>query len=53
MTTYRVVAEVLPQMLPLFGGKDPEILRRHTLKIGVALRSVPRPSRNRERRQSR
>jgi hypothetical protein len=43
--TYRVAADVLEQMLPVDAGKGSETLRRHTLKIGEALRheAVARP----------
>jgi len=43
--TYRVAADVLAQMLPVDAGKGSETLRRHTLKIGEALRNnaVARP----------
>jgi len=42
---YRVAADVLKQVFPVDAGKDPETLRRHTLKIGEALRNeaVVRP----------
>jgi hypothetical protein len=42
---YRVAADVLKQVFPVDAGKDPETVRRHTLKIGTALRidTVPRP----------
>jgi hypothetical protein len=42
---YRVAADVLKQVFPVDAGKDPETVRRHTLKIGAALRidAVPRP----------
>ncbi len=45
LMTYRVAADVLEQMFPVDAGKDPETLRRHTLKIGEALRNdaVARP----------
>ncbi len=36
---YRVAADVLKQVFPVDGGKDPETLRRHTLKIGETLRN--------------
>ena len=36
---YRVAADVLKQLFPVDGGKDPETLRRHTLKIGEGLRN--------------
>jgi hypothetical protein len=36
---YRVAADVLKQVFPVDAGKDPETLRRHTLKIGAALRN--------------
>jgi hypothetical protein len=40
-----VAADVLKQVFPVDAGKDPETVRRHTLKIGTALRidTVPRP----------
>lgn len=41
LTTYRVAADVLEQMLPEGAGNDPETLRRHTLKIGANLRDQP------------
>jgi hypothetical protein len=43
--TYRVAADVLAQLLPVDAGKGSETLRRHTLKIGEALRNnaVARP----------
>ena len=34
---YRVAADVLKQVFPVDAGKDPETVRRHTLKIGGAL----------------
>jgi hypothetical protein len=34
---YRVAADVLKQVFPIDAGKDPETVRRHTLKIGAAL----------------
>jgi Transposase DDE domain len=34
---YRVAADVLKQVFPVDAGKDPETVRRHTLKIGEAL----------------
>ena len=42
---YRVAADLLKQVFPVDAGKDPETLRRHTLKIGEALRvdAVTRP----------
>jgi hypothetical protein len=42
---YRVAADVLKQVFPVDAGKNPETVRRHTLKIGEALRSdvVARP----------
>jgi hypothetical protein len=45
--TYRLVADVLDQMLPVDAGKGSETLRRHPLKIGEALRheAVARPER--------
>ena len=36
---YRVAADVLKQVFPIDAGKDPETVRRHTLKIGATLRS--------------
>jgi hypothetical protein len=36
---YQVAADVLKQVFPIDGGKDAETLRRHTLKIGGALRN--------------
>ena len=36
---YRVAADVLGQVFPVDAGKDPETVRRHTLKIGETLRS--------------
>jgi hypothetical protein len=36
---YRVAADVLEQMFPVDAGKDPETLRRRTLKIGEVLRN--------------
>jgi len=36
---YRVAADVLKQVFPIDAGKDPETVRRHTLKIGAALRN--------------
>ena len=35
----RVAADVLKQVFPVDAGKDPETVRRHTLKIGAALRN--------------
>jgi hypothetical protein len=35
---YRVGADVLQHVFPIDTGKDPETLRRHTLKIGATLR---------------
>ncbi len=42
---YRVAADVLKQVFPIDAGKDPETVRRHTLKIGATLRidAVARP----------
>jgi hypothetical protein len=42
---YRVAADVLRQVFPIDAGKDPETVRRHTLKIGETLRidAVARP----------
>jgi hypothetical protein len=41
----RVAADVLKQVFPIDAGKDPETVRRHTLKIGATLRidAVARP----------
>jgi hypothetical protein len=36
---YRVAADVLKQVFPVDAGKDPETVRRHTLKIGETLRN--------------
>ena len=36
---YRVAADVLKQVFPVDAGKDPETVRRQTLKIGAALRN--------------
>ena len=36
---YRMAADVLQQVFPVDAGKDPETVRRHTLKIGAALRN--------------
>jgi hypothetical protein len=36
---YRVAADVLKRVFPVDAGKDPETVRRHTLKIGAALRN--------------
>jgi hypothetical protein len=36
---YRVAADLLEQMFPVDAGKDPETLRRHTLRIGEVLRN--------------
>ena len=36
---YRVATDVLKQVFPVDGGRDPETLRRHTLKIGKGLRN--------------
>jgi hypothetical protein len=36
---YRVAADVLAHMVPVNAGTDPETVRRHTLKIGAALRN--------------
>ena len=35
---YRVAADLLKQVFPIDAGKEPETVRRHTLKIGAALR---------------
>jgi hypothetical protein len=42
---YRVAADLLKQVFPIDAGKDPETVRRHTLKIGATLRidAVTRP----------
>jgi len=42
---YRVAADLLKQVFPIDAGKDPETVRRHTLKIGATLRidAVSRP----------
>jgi hypothetical protein len=42
---YRVAADVLKQVFPVDAGKDPETVRRRTLKIGATLRidGVARP----------
>ena len=42
---YRVAADRLKQVFPIDAGKDPETVRRHTLKIGATLRidAVTRP----------
>jgi hypothetical protein len=34
---YRVAADVLEQMFPVDAGRNPETLRRHTLRVGEAL----------------
>ena len=39
LMAYRTAADVLEQMFPLDAGKDPETLRRHTLRIGEALQN--------------
>jgi hypothetical protein len=36
---YRVAADMLKQVFPIDAGKDPETIRRHTLKIGETLRN--------------
>jgi hypothetical protein len=41
LMTYRTAAGVLQQMFPIDAGKDPETLRRHTLRTGEALRDCP------------
>jgi hypothetical protein len=41
LMTYRTAAGVLEQMFPVDAGKDPETLRRHTLRTGEALRYCP------------
>jgi hypothetical protein len=41
LMSYRTAAEVLEQMFPVDAGKDPETLRRHTLRTGEALRDCP------------
>jgi hypothetical protein len=42
---YRVAADLLKQVFPIDAGKDPETVRRYTLKIGATLRidAVTRP----------
>ena len=35
---YRVAADLLKQVFPIDAGKDPETVRRHTLKISATLR---------------
>jgi hypothetical protein len=37
LMSYKVGADLLEQMFPVDAGTDPETLRRHTLKVGVAL----------------
>jgi len=49
LMTYRVAAGVLEQMFPVDAGRDPETLRRHTLKLGEmhsgrCIGTMPRPS---------
>jgi hypothetical protein len=46
LMTYRTAADVLVQMFPVDAGKDPETLRRHTLKAGETLQNcaVIRPN---------
>jgi hypothetical protein len=39
LMTYRTAADVLKQMFPVDAGEHPETLRRHTLKVGEALRN--------------
>jgi hypothetical protein len=39
LMTYRVAADLLEHMLPLDAGKDPETLRRHSLRIGEAFQN--------------
>src|SRR5271165_4338051 len=39
LMAYRTAADALEQMFPLDAGKDPETLRRHTLRIGEALQN--------------
>ena len=39
LMTYRMAADLLEQMFPVDAGKHPETLRRHTLKVGEALRN--------------
>jgi hypothetical protein len=42
---YRMAADLLKQVFPIDAGKDPETVRRHTLKIGATLRiaAITRP----------
>ena len=37
LMTFRVAADVLVQLLPIDGGKSPETLRSHTLRVGQQL----------------
>jgi hypothetical protein len=37
LLTYRTAADLLMQMFPVDAGKNPETLRRHTLKAGTVL----------------
>ena len=39
LMSYRTAADVLQQMFPVDAGKDPQTLRRHTLRTGEALRN--------------
>jgi len=39
LMTYRTAADLLKQVFPIDAGKDPETLRRHTLRTGEALRN--------------
>ena len=39
LLTYRTAADLLEQIFPVDAGKDPETLRRRTLRIGEALRN--------------
>jgi hypothetical protein len=45
LLTYRTAADLLMQMFPMDAGKNPETLRRHTLKAGTVLgdRATTRP----------
>jgi hypothetical protein len=41
LMSYRTAAGMLEQMFPVDAGKDPETLRRHTLRAGESLRNCP------------
>ena len=41
LMSYRTAADVLQQMFPVDAGKDPQTLRRPTLRTGEALRNCP------------